>query len=183
MVRSAAVGAHSSPDGRDTSQAGGTGHRRAIYALAVALAAPGSECASQRRAWAAGGNPATAGLRNSRKRMGEAGAEAALEYLRSGGTGPVVPDWRGGLGPALAASRRRWKTPAMGEDAWCRPAWLLSRSSCGRIPTGCSRAIPEDTENEERVLSASARTRCRFSAPARRFVLRGHRAWDRQAQG
>ena len=89
MVRSAAAGADSPPNGRHAAQAGRTGDCGAVHALAAALATCCAQLSTRRRARTAGGRATVAGIRDSGERMGKAGAQAARQCLRSGDARPA----------------------------------------------------------------------------------------------
>src|SRR4029077_6380334 len=104
MVRPAVAGADSSSNRRYAAEADRAGHGRAVHAMAVALATYRTGIPSWRRAGSAGSFTPAARVRDSRERMGEAGSGAPDRRLRSAMAGPALPDRRGGLGTAFAAS-------------------------------------------------------------------------------
>ncbi len=105
VVRAAVVGANPPPYRRHASQADRTYIGSAVHALVAALAACCSGNAGPGRTGDAGSFASAPGIRNPGQCMGAADPGKAHSELRSAMAGPTLPDWRGGLGTPLSASR------------------------------------------------------------------------------
>ena len=140
VVRAAAAGAYSSPDRRHAAQADRAGHRRAVHALALALAACRAGNAGPGRTGHARSAAAAAGIRNSRQCLGAADPGAAHCQLRSQVARPTLPHRRSGLGTVVSASRdsRRFCCRQAASDSDQRGSDHIFRSRRGRLDDSAS---------------------------------------------
>src|SRR5262249_25667979 len=104
MVRTTPAGANSQVDVGLVAQRDSVGNTSAVHGLAAFLAASCAWNAAGRRARDTGSNPATAGIRSAGECVGTADFAAARSRLRSESARPALPDGRGRMGPAFAAS-------------------------------------------------------------------------------